>query len=443
MKDPGGARALSEAVRRGEVAAPIAAEVAVDRFVSLDPDLAWAIDARRGALEEAQRASGPLAGVTVLAKDVFADGGRAPTCGSRIGAEWLTGTAGVLRRLRARGAVVVGYTNLHEWCLGTTSTVSARGPIKNPRDPERIAGGSSGGSAACVAAGIVPVALGSDAGGSIRVPAACCGVVGLKPSVGALPTRGFTGDGCSVDHVGPLGRTVDDVALVMEALTSRPAEPPDAGALRVGVARRHFFDALESPLEAAVEETIAALGAWVAEVSEVEVEGAEGARRALSTLFVPFVARGLERALGAIPESLQPETLRTLRRAGSPGEARAREAVAARARVVEGWRRAFERVDVVLTPTIAEAPPRLDAAPDALLAAQRSHLALNAPMSLAGVPALSLPCGDLGASVTLSAPRGNDHVVLALGKALEEERGASLPQTDVPAGGDPPRGSSP
>ena len=434
VKEVAAAGEIASAVWRGEVEAAAVAEAALESVGSLDPHLAWVAGFRPQATAEAERASGPLAGVPVIVKDVFVDAGRAPGAGSEVAAGWLTGTADVLRALRAQGAVVIGYANLHEWCLGTTSTVSALGPIRNPRDPRRIAGGSSGGSAACVAAGIVPVALGSDAGGSIRVPAACCGVVGLKPSFGLLSTSGFTGDGCPVDHVGPLGRTVDDVALVVDALAPRPLTHPRVGSLRVGVARRHFFDALEPPIEAAVEDAIAALAGGVAEVCEVEVEGAEGARRALSTIFVPFVTRRIERELGELPDALQPETLSTLRRGGSPDEARVAEAAATRRAVVRGWRRVFERVDVVVTPTLAEAPPRLDAGRDALFTAQRSHLALNAPMNLAGIPALTVPCAEGGASVTVSAPRGHDGVVLALGKTLERLRG-SLPRAPAPGSG--------
>jgi aspartyl-tRNA(Asn)/glutamyl-tRNA(Gln) amidotransferase subunit A len=129
---------------------------------------------------EVVRGSGRLTGVPVGVKDVFVVDDRAPTMGSRVHAAGMRGTALVVERLRAAGAVVAGYTNLHEWAVGTTSIETATGPIRNPWNTDHVAGGSSGGSAAALAAGLVPAALGSDLGGSIRVPAACCGVVGLK-----------------------------------------------------------------------------------------------------------------------------------------------------------------------------------------------------------------------------------------------------------------------
>ena len=173
---------LAAFVRRGDLdpAAPV--EAAFERIDALDPVLNSFIKLRASASTEARAAGGPLGGVPIAVKDVFVDGGREPTAGSRVRPTWLSGTALALSRLRDAGAVIVGYTNMHEWSLDMTSTVSAFGPVHNPWDPSRVAGGSSKRSTAAVSAALVPGAIGTDAGDSIRCPAACCGVVGFKPT---------------------------------------------------------------------------------------------------------------------------------------------------------------------------------------------------------------------------------------------------------------------
>ena len=371
----------------------------------------------------------------VVVKDVLVDHDRPPTAGSDAHATWLRGTARALALLRAQGAAVVGYSNLQEWCLGTISAVSAFGPIRNPWDRELIAGGSSGGSAACVAAGVVQAALGSDAGGSVRVPAACCGVVGFKPTFGRVSTEGFVGDGCPIDHLGCLARSVQDVETMVGVLAADGRDdaqgPSDPSALRVGVARPHFFDELEPHISSSIEDAVKALRPAVATVDDITVEGAERARRAVSAIMLPFVATRLREVVEERPDRLRPETLSMLKRGLAMSPARHREASEAVRDVTAGWERVFHTVDVVVTPTLAQAPPRLDAGKDALESAERSHLALNAPMNLAGVPALSVPCGDLGASLTFTTARGRDAVALALGKRWEALRGP-LPMPSAP-----------
>ncbi len=402
---------------------PSAVEEALAAMDALDPELAWVIGVRRHAAREAEDAHGPLAGVPVIVKDVFADGGRRPTVGSHVPADWLTGTAPALGRLRALGAAVAGYANLQEWCLGTISAISALGPIRNPHDPDLIAGGSSGGSAACVAAGIVPVALGSDAGGSVRVPAACCGVVGFKPTFAAIPTEGSTCEGIPIDHVGLLARTVDDIALVFGALTGREPFEGDVERLRVGVARPHFFDALDSSIADALEAAIASMTALVADVREVEIRAAPRARHAVADIMLPLVAEQLRSALADRPGAFHPETRAMLERGASLPNTAKSGALAVAASVRAGWARVFREVDVVITPTLAQPPPRLDAGAEALRSVERSHLELNAPMNLGGVPAMSMPCGELGASLTFTGPVGADGIVLKVARAWEEVRG--------------------
>ncbi|MDQ3940687.1 MAG: amidase, partial [Actinomycetota bacterium] len=251
-------RDLRAAIERGELDPGAVVAASLERIEAIDYRFNAFSEFRSAARDEA-RPDGPLAGVPIGVKDLLVDGGRHPMAGSKVHADWLSGTAEAVRRLRAAGAAVVGYTNLHEWGVGTTSAITSTGPISNPRARDRIAGGSSGGSAAAVAAGMVTAAIGTDAGGSIRIPAACCGISGFKPTHGRVPTEGFTGHGGGIDHIGPMGRNVSDVRALFEVLAGTPTLSVDVKQLRVGVAREHFFGHVDAEVEAVLADALAQL----------------------------------------------------------------------------------------------------------------------------------------------------------------------------------------
>src|SRR5215217_7808867 len=191
-------------------------------FILVDADGARA--AAKAVEEERRRGvdRGPLHGMPVSIKDLIDVAGQPTTAASRVRAGHVAaGDATVVRRLREAGAVLIGKTNLHEFALGTTSEESAFGAVRNPRDASRSAGGSSGGSAAAVALGMGLASVGSDTGGSIRIPAAACGVVGLKPSLGEVPTEGVVPLCMTFDHVGPITRSVKDAAVIWAVLSGR------------------------------------------------------------------------------------------------------------------------------------------------------------------------------------------------------------------------------
>jgi aspartyl-tRNA(Asn)/glutamyl-tRNA(Gln) amidotransferase subunit A len=368
------------------------------------------------------------ADVPVVVKDCFVDEGRAPTMGSRLPAGWMRGTAEVIRRLRVAGAVILGYANLHEWMIGTTSRVSAFGPVVNPSDPLLIAGGSSGGSAVAVASGVVPFAVGTDAGGSIRIPAACCGVVGMKPTWGLVPTDGFADDGSPIDHVGPLARSVTDAYSLLQVLAARSIPSPDAGSLRIGIARREFFADAQEEVSKVVVDAVERLRPHVASVEEIAMPGVtEGARAAVASFILRDVARLLQRDRSDWRDLLQPESVPVLSRGASLSEDDRAQAESIRERVSDAWSTAFQRVDVIVSPTLPSPVARVGArsvrlsSGDAPL--ERAYVAWNAPMNLGGVPCLSLPCGVLpgGQTVNLSltAARGRDGDALAVGKVVE------------------------
>ena len=388
--------------------------------------LALSIGARLNAFtevtEEGADRPGPLHGVPVAVKDAFVDGGRAPTMGSKVHPRGMTGTAEVLTRLRGAGATILGYTNLHEWAIGTTSAITATGPIRNPWDERRIAGGSSGGSAAAVAAGIVPVAIGTDAGGSVRIPAACCGVVGLKPSFGAIPLDGEVSADSPINHCGVFTRAVEDAAIMFELLALRRVAEVDTSGLVVGIPDSFFYDDVQPEVDDVVEDASRLLGAAMGGVRSVPITGIEHSADGVSKELLPHMARLVAADLEERPDDFDPWTLKALRR-GAAMDDRAVDLAPYRA----AWDAAFESCDVMVVPTLPAVPPLIEdhklELPSGPVVADLAMYSLNSPMNTGGVPALAVPCGEIDGmpvSVTLVARRGAEDVLFATGRLLED-----------------------
>jgi aspartyl-tRNA(Asn)/glutamyl-tRNA(Gln) amidotransferase subunit A len=222
---------------------------------------------------------GPLHGVPISIKDLFDIRGTATTAASRVREGHVADRdATAIARLRQAGAVFIGKTNLHEFAFGTTNEDSAFGPARNPHDPARSPGGSSGGSAASVAAGMALATMGTCTGGSIRIPAAACGTVGLKPTYGEIPTGGIVPLSRTFDHAGPLTQTVTDAALVYEALLGEPGKTPPAPVpvrgLRIGVLRSYFCDLLEDEVREHFEGALKRLRGAGVTMDEVNIRNA-------------------------------------------------------------------------------------------------------------------------------------------------------------------------
>jgi aspartyl-tRNA(Asn)/glutamyl-tRNA(Gln) amidotransferase subunit A len=241
-------------------------------------------EARRQALEADRELAnghdrGPLHGVPVSIKDLLDIRGLPTTAASRVREGHIARSdATAIAHLRQAGAVFVGKTNLHEFAFGTTNEDSAFGPARNPHDPARSPGGSSGGSAASVAAGMALATIGTDTGGSVRIPAAACGIVGLKPSFGEISVEGVVPLSRTLDHVGPLAQTVADACLVFHALLGDPAAPlpaprPVTG-LRLAVPRTYFCDVLDDDVRARFEEALERLRSAGARITEIKVNHA-------------------------------------------------------------------------------------------------------------------------------------------------------------------------
>ena len=354
----------------------------------------------------------PSSGIRLAVKDVLDTAGLTTTYGSVIFAEHVPDrSAEAVLRLEAAGYANVGKTNLHEFAYGTTSQNPHFGTVPNPAAPGRVAGGSSGGSAAALAAELAEAALGTDSGGSIRIPAACCGVVGFKPSFDLVSLEGCFPLAPSFDHAGPMARSVGDCVSMLEALapTFRAEQAVSLDELDVAVA---WTDLAEPLVRARVE----AAAAQFPQAQAVDFPLLEG----IGPLFMREAAdvhRGLfpERA-DEYGENVRTKLERCL--AVTDGEVEA----ARRAR--EAYRTAAERAlggaDLLLTPTLALVAPPAEV--DELTIRERM-IQFTIPFNALGWPALALPCGPaedgLPASVQLVGRAGDDALVLAVGEALE------------------------
>jgi aspartyl-tRNA(Asn)/glutamyl-tRNA(Gln) amidotransferase subunit A len=359
----------------------------------------------------------PDDGIRLAVKDLFDTAGVRTTYGSAVFGDHVPEvTAEAVRRLEIAGYSNVGKTNLHEFAYGITSQNLHYGTVPNPAFPGRTAGGSSGGSGAALAAGLADAALGTDSGGSIRIPAACCAVAGLKPTYGLVSTVGVFPLAPSYDHAGPMARDVATCTSLMGALVGLEASEVEAGRLRVGVA----WTPLAAPEIGARVEKAAALLA--ADARPIEFPLPEGT----TALFMREVA-DVHRELYAEQPELYGENIRSkieLCLAVTDEEVSA--AASARAAYERDALSALDRLDLLVTPTLGLVPPAADVDE---IAVRTSIIRFTYPFNLLGWPALALPCGAVGrvdgggglpVSMQLVGRPGTDALVLAAGELLEE-----------------------
>ncbi|MBI3681862.1 MAG: Asp-tRNA(Asn)/Glu-tRNA(Gln) amidotransferase subunit GatA [Acidobacteria bacterium] len=386
---------------------------------------------------------GPLHGIPIALKDVFETRGIRTTCGSLLFRDHIPERdAAVAERVAAAGAVLVGKTNMHELAYGTSSSNPHFGAVHNPWDTSRVPGGSSGGSGAAVAAGLCYMAMGSDTGGSIRIPAAFCGTVGLKPTYGRVSRYGVMPLDFTLDHMGPLTRSVRDAAIVLQALAGHdprdhtssthrvakylPAAKIALKGIRIGVPENFYFERCEGGIAGLVLQMAqqgAGLGARLVEVRVPDIAGLNAVSRAIllaeaSACMEPHLDRRdqfgadvlflLDQGrLLAATDYVQAQRLRRLYQ-------------------IE-FARLFEHIDVLLTPTTPNRAPGIGQttltiggeSEDARLAATRFVRGIN----VLGLPALSLPCGlveGLPVSAQLIGRAFEEALILRVGAALED-----------------------
>ena len=412
----------------------------LNAFITVTAD--EALQQARIAEEEIQRGQwrGALHGIPLGLKDLIDTAGVRTTAASAVFKDRVPAEdAEVVRRLKAAGAVLLGKLNLHEFAYGGTSVPSHFGAVRNPWNPERIAGGSSGGSAAAVAAGLCLGALGTDTAASIRQPAAYCGITGLKPTYGRVSTRGVLPLSWSLDHVGPMCRSAEDAALLLEAIAgpdpleptsaARPTEPYaqqmsslHTAALRLGVVRRPYFEQLHPDIEAAVDAALRALAPLTAGVRDAELPYANLLLTIAGAEAWAFHRSTYHRA----SEQYQPMTRERLELASTISAAdyidahREMEHLRARAD------RAFADVDLLLTPTTMIPPIAISAgSQDPPLPPEGTPIEFrNTHMfDVLGLPAISVPCGftrdDLPIGLQIAGPRFGEARVLALAHAYQ------------------------
>jgi aspartyl-tRNA(Asn)/glutamyl-tRNA(Gln) amidotransferase subunit A len=413
---------------------------------------------------------GPLAGVPVALKDNLCTRGVPTTCSSRILEGWCPPyDATVVSRLRQAGAVMVGKTNMDEFAMGSSTETSASGPTRNPHDASRVPGGSSGGSAAAVAAGFVPLALGSDTGGSIRQPAALCGVVGMKPTYGTVSRYGLVAFASSLDQIGPFATTVADAALLFDVIgghdpcdstslnrpTPRVLSVLDDGVagLTVGVLTE-FLDGADADVAARTREAAeacAAAGARVEEISVPEVtlglsayyliapgEASsnlaryDGVRYGLRVDADDTVAMNTAtRSAGFGAEVKRRIMLGTYVLSAGYMDAYYNQALRVRTRIIEGFATAYQRCDVLLGPTAPTTAFPLGAKTGDPLTMYLSDVC-TIPTNLAGHPAISVPFGSgddgLPVGVQLLGPALSEGTLMRVAAVVE----AAAPTLDPP-----------
>lgn len=370
---------------------------------------------------------GPLHGIPIALKDLIDVGGTKTTAASAVLSDNLAqADAQVTRRLREAGAVFLGKLNLHEFAYGGSGVISSFGPVRNPANLKHITGGSSSGSAAAVAAGFCYAAIGTDTAGSIRLPAACCGVVGFKPTYGAVSTDGVIELSRSYDHVGPLARTVADARVVWNVIREKAPATAHDSRLRIGSPPRYFFDQLDPEVKLAIESAMERLRKRYAVADDVrlEVDPDRSVQMRESWNYH-------ERWVRECPNKYDPQTLKRIQRGAEVSDAEFRRNLEALHVLRRGVGQMFADagVDVLVTPTAPIPAPAFEEVlhdPQSLRARELVLLRNTRPFNVWGTPAISVPCGATSArlpiGIQFAAAPGNDDLLLSFAEAFERIR---------------------
>jgi aspartyl-tRNA(Asn)/glutamyl-tRNA(Gln) amidotransferase subunit A len=391
------------------------------------------------------RYRGVLHGIPITLKDLFYTAGVRTTGGSKILRNFVPKeNALVVDRLWAAGSILLGKTNLHEFAYGVTNVNPHYGPTHNPWDHSRVPGGSSGGSAAAVSAGLCVASLGTDTGGSIRIPSAACGVVGLKPTRGLVPLHGVIPLAFSLDHVGPICRCVEDAALMLGVIVGQGGNNPGGFPrserslsrllrqgiknLRIGIPRQYFFERLQKEVRNNVLIACAILSQLGAKLQQVDLKGMREAADLVATITVGEALSYHWNWLQKRPKDYGPDVRSRLEDNKNQRTIEYLHAQQKRQFFTEAFERIFQSVDVLAVPTLPIVPPRIgqkeinwgrmkeDVRP--------ALLRFTRPGNLTGLPAISLPCGssseDLPVGLQLIGRRFDEATLLRVTHAFEQ-----------------------
>jgi aspartyl-tRNA(Asn)/glutamyl-tRNA(Gln) amidotransferase subunit A len=382
---------------------------------------------------------GPLHGIPLGLKDLIDIAGTRTTAASALFKDRIpTQSAEVVQRLRSAGAVFLGKQNLHEFAYGGSSMISYYGEVHNPWNPAHIAGGSSGGSAAAVAAGLGFGAIGTDTAGSVREPAAQCGVVGIKPTFGRVSTRGVIPLSSSLDHVGPIARTVSDVAVLLQAVAGFDPEDknsvdtpvPDYFAalqfetkkLRIGIPRKFFYEDLDIEVASAVELALVVLKNLGCEIREINLETPTDRTLQAAESYAIH-----QKFVRESPELYQPETLRRIRSGQNISEAQVEATRQDLVKARNEIHSVFAKLDFIVTPAVPIPAPQLAELkqnPDLLRPRELVLLRNTRPFNVWGLPAISVPCGftasGLPIGLQIAGPPWSEDAILKLAHTYEQ-----------------------
>ncbi len=457
------ALSLSEAaelIRRKKLSPVELTEACLNRIEKRNPALnAFITVTAEGAVTAAREAEaditrghwrGPLHGMPIALKDLLDTAGVRTTAASAVFKDRVPQQdAEVVRRLKAAGAVLLGKLNMHEFAYGGSSAFSYFGPVRNPWNLAHSPGGSSGGSAAAVAAQLCYAAIGSDTGGSIRQPAAYCGIVGLKPTYGRVSTAGAIPLSWSLDHLGPMTRTVTDAALLLQAIAGYdPQDPgcsdlpvPDyaagiagpTAALRLGIPRDYFYESLHPDIQAAMQEALGVLKKLTRALREVPPLAADAT---YASIVEPYVAVLTAEAydyhkdyVARSPELYQAATLKRLRAGGAVSLSTYMHSRRRLDQIRNSVAHLFDGVDLLITPTTPVPPFALTelSDPGTARSSELRMLHNTRPINMLGLPTISVPCGftaeRLPIGLQISGRWGAEATVLRLARAYERAAG--------------------
>jgi len=415
-------------------------DVRLGAFITVAEAFARAEARERERELDAGRDRGPLHGIPIALKDLYDTAGVRTTAGSAFLRDDVpVSDAEPVHRLRESGIVLLGKTSLHEWAYGVTNDNPHFGPVRNPYDLERIPGGSSGGSAAALATGMCAASLGTDTGGSIRIPASLCGIVGLKPTSGRVSVRGVIPLSWTLDHAGPMTRTVRDAAIVLDAIAGYDRDDPSSvdrpvtdslahiedgvRGITLGLPREHFFARAEGEVAELVRVASRMLESAGARLVEVSTPWIDDVTETQATILGADAAAYHRERLETRAEDFGSDVRRRLER----GRARTGPEVSAARHIRTRLHREMEMllldIDALLVPTTPiAAPPRLGQ--DAVEAAARLT-SFTAPFNLTGVPAISIPCGftkqGLPVGLQLASAPWTEAKLLRIARAYERE----------------------